>query len=205
VGNQQSLAQKSGVSNKQKVLIGVLAMLLVTILYAQYGRSLSGEAADEASGTLASRRPSRSLAANSAGQPAGEKADGQSAEFLIKTVDRREWKSPALSDVTRYDPFALPAAFPQPVVFAGPGLTTPEGVLIEDDGTVDADQRAAALAKVELKLAELQQRGVRVIIQGRKQATAVIGDRTVHVGDDVDGFTVKAIQADGVVVERKLD
>jgi hypothetical protein len=32
----------------------------------------------------------------------------------------------------------------------------------------------------------------------------MIGDRTLHVGDEIDGFTITAIEADGVRVERKI-
>jgi hypothetical protein len=206
VAEQKTLSQPSGATNKKLALIGVLAVVLIGILYAQYGTSFGGEGAEESSGALAIRRPTRPRSAKSVEQQStAETQDGPSAEWLIKSVDQRPWKSPPLSDVVKYDPFALPAAFPQPMVVTDAGVVSPDGTVIAADATIDADKQAAALAKIESKLAELQQKGVRVIIQGRKQATAVIGDRTVQVGDDVDGFTVKAIQADGVVVERKLN
>jgi hypothetical protein len=50
----------------------------------------------------------------------------------------------------------------------------------------------------------LQERGVNVIVRGRDEYVAMIGNRTVHVGDDIDGFTVTAIEPDGVRVERKI-
>lgn len=200
----QSLSKQLGASPKKLVLVGVLAVILAAVLYRQFVMSSDDEALAPRVASRAERLP-RTKAANTKNLTPAGTTGGKSSEWLIETVDRRQWKSPALSDVVRYDPFALPAAFPQPVVAAVPGMKLPDGTVVSADATMDVDKQAEVIAGVQTKLAELQQRGVRVIIQGRKQAAAVIGDRTVHVGDDVDGFTVKAIQADGVVVERKLE
>jgi hypothetical protein len=150
-------------------------------------------------------RPARRASANAKGDSKATSAESKSPEFLLESVDRRQWKAPALDEVSRYDPFALPAAFPQPVVTTFSGVKSADGTVVTADASEDAESQAELIAESQAKLAELQQRGVRVIIQGKKQATAVIGDRTVHVGDDVDGFTVTAIHSDGVVVERKLE
>ena len=48
-----------------------------------------------------------------------------------------------------------------------------------------------------------KQRGVHVIVREGDQYVAVIGDRMLHVGDEINGFTVTAIDPDGVHVERK--
>jgi hypothetical protein len=87
-----------------------------------------------------------------------------------------------------------------------PGTATmlPDGVIVAAEGEMTEEERTQNVQEIQAKLAELKERGVRVIINA-KDAVAVIGDRTVHVGDDLEGFTVKAIQSDGVVVERKLD
>jgi hypothetical protein len=78
-------------------------------------------------------------------------------------------------------------------------------------GSVDSTAAAAAAAKLaeaierlQTELKALQERGVHVIIRGRDQYVAMIGDRTLHVGDEINGFTVTAIEPDGVRVERKL-
>jgi hypothetical protein len=43
-----------------------------------------------------------------------------------------------------------------------------------------------------------------VIVRERDQYAAMIGDRIVHVGDEINGFTVTVIDpASGVRVERK--
>jgi hypothetical protein len=204
VAEQKTNNRQLGATPGKLALIGVLAVMLVAALYVQFAPS--GEDVPEIGATSpapAKQRPSASRPAASEAEKGN--AEAKSQEWLIETVDRRQWKSPPLADVARYDPFALPAAFPQPVSSADIGPGSPEDGVISADATMSEDLRAQTIADVEEKLAELKQRGVRVIIQGRNRAAAVIGDRTVHVGDVVDGFTVKAIKAEGVVVERKLD
>jgi hypothetical protein len=192
-----------GASPQKLALIGILAVILVGVLYFQFAGSSDDERTEAVRTARADRLPRRAIEGGKGdGKLSG--GDGKSPEFLLESVDRRQWKSPALDEIVRYDPFALPAAFPQPAVAMPPGVKGSDVVVAADTET-DVEAQAQAIAGVQAKLAELQQRGVRVIIQGKKQATAVIGDRTVRVGDDVDGFTVKAIQADGVVVERKLE
>jgi hypothetical protein len=63
---------------------------------------------------------------------------------------------------------------------------------------------AEAIESLRLELEQLQQRGVHVILRGRDEYVAMIGDRTIHVGDEISGFTVTAIEADHVRVERKV-
>jgi hypothetical protein len=204
VADEKSLAQQLGVSPKKLALIGVLAAVLVGVMYVQFGGSGDGEMADQAASAQTARQSQRPRTARTSETQEGAKSNDQKDEWLLASVERRQWKTPALADVVRYDPFALPAAFPQPAVAGASGPTTSEGGVVVADGNTEEVQRAEAIAEIQAKLQELQQRGVRVIIQGRRQA-AVIGDRTVHIGDDVDGFTVKAIKADGVVVERTLE
>jgi hypothetical protein len=126
-------------------------------------------------------------------------------EWFVGTIDGDRWKPPQLADVVRYDPFALPAAFPQPVIATVEGT----GAGGANAGITDRESAAELLsqeiARLESELKRLQQQGVRVIVGGDKQAAAVIGDRMIRVGDDIQGFTVIAIEPDGVRVERKLE
>jgi hypothetical protein len=67
-----------------------------------------------------------------------------------------------------------------------------------------SQQRADALEQLRNQLDELKQRGVHVIISKQDQYVAWIGDRMVHVGDDINGFTVTEIDPKGGVrVEMK--
>ena len=67
-----------------------------------------------------------------------------------------------------------------------------------------ASQLADTVAKLQTELEELRQRGVSVIVKQHDEYVAMIGDRTIHVGDEINGFTVTAIEPDGVRVERKV-
>jgi hypothetical protein len=128
------------------------------------------------------------------------------AEAVTAEFDESKWKSPELTMVVAYDPFALPSAFPQPVRTADGGQVVEGGEVSGADAEAAAAKLAEAIESLQSELRALQERGVHVIINGRDEYVAMIGDRTVHVGDEIDyGFRVTAIDADGVRVERKLD
>jgi hypothetical protein len=59
------------------------------------------------------------------------------------------------------------------------------------------------LAQHQRQWQELKQRGVHVIVRQHDEYVAVIGDQTVRVGDEVNGYTVTQIDSQGVQVERK--
>lgn len=204
MANEKSLARQLGATPQKLAVIGVLAVVLVGVLYMQFGGSLGRATVDQDVSARAPRGPGQGASARHGEAEDMTTESGAKQEWLLASVERRPWKAPALGDVVRYDPFALPAAFPQPAATGVVGIGMAEAGVESADANSEELRRAEAIAAVQAKLQELQQRGVRVIIQGRRQA-AVIGDRTVHVGDDVDGFTVKAIKSDGVVVERTLE
>jgi hypothetical protein len=121
----------------------------------------------------------------------------------VPLIDETRWKSPNVSSVVAYDPFALPSSFPQPGKKTAAGnLASPEALLQEQAAT-DAKKLAEEIKKVRLQLKELEARGVHVIFRQGDQTAAMIDDRTIHVGDEINGFTVTAIDPNGVHVERK--
>jgi hypothetical protein len=117
-------------------------------------------------------------------------------------ADASRWKSPDLSVVLAYDPFALPTEFPRSAQVAG--ASRAQVAAIEATLAENADQMAEAIESFRVELEQLQQRGVHVIVRGRDQYVAMIGERTIHVGDEIGGFTVTAIEPDYVRVERKV-
>jgi hypothetical protein len=106
--------------------------------------------------------------------------------------------------VLAFDPFALPSGFPRLPQGIGASRSAQDAAVNAADVDVAADQLAEAIESLRMELEELQQRGVRVIIRGRDEYVAMIGDRTIHVGDEISGFTVTAIEPDHVRVERKV-
>jgi hypothetical protein len=179
--------------------------MLVGAVYIQYGATGAEESppmvATAPRPRLTPRQTSQSPSPPSdSEQPPEDTPERQ----LSPAFDQTRWKSPELATVTAYDPFALPAAFPQPAPAAADPLAAQHGSPDPSAARADANQLAAAVEQLRTALEELQQRGVHVIVRERNQYVAMIGDRLIHVGDEINGFTVTAIEPDGVRVERKV-
>jgi hypothetical protein len=209
VAEAQSLAKRIGLTRVKAAVIAVLAVALIAVIYIRFGSADDGVPATLAEPAGSSTLPEVAAPALPAPAVIAEAPDPTTQAALpdqqtavTAQFDEAKWKPPELTMVVAYDPFALPSEFPQPVRTAV-GEETAGG----EDGS-DAAEAAAKLAEaiesLQTELRTLQERGVHVIIRGRDQYVAMIGDRTVHVGDEINGFTVTSIEADGVRVERKL-
>jgi hypothetical protein len=179
----------------------VLAVVLVGVLYMQFGGGGKAEPGNApAYQPPAAKPPAAARAAVEAPKPQVEKTV-KDADAVLTAFDPTRWESPELTTVIAYDPFARPAAFPTPQI-----ISKGEAEVATDAETAEqrAKELAEAVEKLQQQLEQLQQRGVQVIVGGADQGgyVAVIGDRTVHVGDEIDGFTVTAIEPDGVRVEQ---
>ncbi len=200
---QMSLKQ-SGWTRGKLLLVAVLAVVLIVILYVQFGAS----GANAGSGHVVAYRPSRSTPtrksaqANTTTAAATNVQTGSAEVVAAPIIDAARWKSPSLVTVVSYDPFALPPAFPQPKLKDARNVAGAED-LIAATAADDARKQAESLEKLQTQLEELKQRGVQVVILDHNQYAAMIGDRMLHVGDEINGFTVTAISPDGVHVERK--
>jgi hypothetical protein len=120
-------------------------------------------------------------------------------------IDQKRWQSPKLEKLTAYDPFALPAAFPQPPKSVAGAKGGGTGDLMAAAAADDAKKMAEAAVKLHMELEELQQQGVHVIVRDGDRYAAVIGERMLHVGDKINDFTVTAIDPDGYVHIEKKD
>jgi hypothetical protein len=194
-----------GLTRGKAILIGVLSIALLVIMYVQYGRLSGGAAAPGgeagASTPLATRAARPSRRARVTAETAAVDSDGTTQAVLLE-FDQAKWKPPELAKVVAYDPFALPQAFPQP-----PRLVNDSADAIGETSEAMVEARAKeqadALEELQAQLEDLQQRGVHVIFSQNQQYVAMIGDRTVHVGDEINGFTVTEIDPRaGVRVER---
>jgi hypothetical protein len=205
VADAHSEKKKGGLTRGKAVLIAVLAVVLVVVMYIQFGRS-NGAGSDEAV-AFAPRRPP-GVPPVTAAKPNAETANTTtspaSESETVAMIDVTRWKSPKLTDVVAHDPFALPVTFPQPakVVF-DPSMTDSPDVEVASAAD-KAKQLADAVEQLQRQLDGLKQRGVQVIVRERDQYAAMIGDRMVHVGDEIDGFVITAIRPDGVQVEGKV-
>jgi hypothetical protein len=200
VAETPSKLEQIGLTPVKAALIGVLAVVLAGVLYFRLAASGDQAASPLAVATspLPARRP---LPASPATASAASVPADDSLQSALAELDTQRWKTPELANVIAYDPFALPPAFPQPPrAVLDPNLA--EGS--DTSATaLNAERLADAVEQMQKELEELQQRGVRVIVKLRDEYVAMVGDRTLHVGDEINGFIVTAIEPDGVRVEKK--
>jgi len=203
VADAQSAKQRGGLTRGKAALISVLLVVLLGVLYLQYGRSSETSSTEPVVNTER-RRPAAAPAKQPPTAATAKKTQNESGPpvAVAAAVNEVRWKSPSLVEVVDYDPFALPATFPKPSVIDPTGAGG-EG-LVAAAAADDAKSLAEAIAQLQVQLEELKQRGVQVIVRERDQYVAMIGDRTVHVGDEINGFTVTEIDPTGVRVERKV-
>jgi hypothetical protein len=210
-------SSKKGLTRGKAILIGILSVVLVAVLYVQFG----GKTEKPTSEATGYRPPRPALAvqpANSTAKPvtlASAKSptnaqvsnaqmgkDKGAATALL--IDETRWKSPKLDTIVAYDPFALPPSFPQPPKLAAGAKGNGAESLMAAAAADEAKKMADEIVKQRMELEELRQRGVHVILRKGDEYVAVIGDRMLHVGDKINEFTVTAIDPDdGVHIERK--
>lgn len=204
----KSSPQQLGATRGKLIAIAVLAVVLLGVLYKQFGGSPAKPVQPEVPQSAAvEQEPSARPAARAArrgksASPVAETIAAVTAPVRLQSIDKEAWKPRNLATVIQYDPFALPAKFPQPVAVAKGNSANGDESSLAD---ADASRLADTVAKLQTELEQLKQQGVHVIVLERDQYVALIGDRTIHVGDEIgNGFTVTAIRPDGVFVERKV-
>jgi hypothetical protein len=186
--------QGLGLTPGKLTLIGVLAVVLLGVLYLQFGGSEA-----EAPTTKPARKPRQAATASETAQSTSA-APKQAATSGL--ADISAWHTPALEKVVEYDPFALPAAFPQPKSSAAAlELSNSSASAL---AKFDEEARAKLQKQVESELGTMRKQGVQVILTRGDQFVAMIGGKTYHVGDEIGGFTITAIDASGVHVERAV-
>jgi hypothetical protein len=202
VDNKQgNWAKQAGVTPGKLALIGVLAVVLVGVLYLQFApKSKPAPVAQLAPMAVTRAATTAAAAPTSSGQQAAENP----AAERKKTLTVANWHSPQLANVVAYDPFALPAAFPKPPTPEEAALAQSAAATSSEDAAEKEAEIAAAREKAESDLAQLKQMGVKAIIERNNKWVAIVGDKTVRVGDEIHGFRVIAIEGNDVWVEKDL-
>jgi hypothetical protein len=199
VDSKSDWIKKSGVTPAKLVLIGVLAVVLVVVLYLQFGRSGETATATLPTPTAANpviEKPTPKAAAEAAPTPTGVPSK--------KTVVRGNWQTLDIASVIAHDPFALPASFPTPRLGEFESAMVQDDAAAARDEAADRAERESQLKQLQSQLSGLRQQGVHAIIKRDNQYVAIVGDQEIHVGDEINGFTVVAIDADGVRVAHDL-
>ncbi|MBI86024.1 MAG: hypothetical protein CMJ81_22740 [Planctomycetaceae bacterium] len=108
------------------------------------------------------------------------------------------WPLLSLDTVLKHDPFALPPLFlPAATISERNPAREQEQIVkaVEQNKLLQLEQRAKLLQN-------LQQQGVEMVLINNKTRVAMVGSRTVQVGDVLDGFVITEIHNNGVVVEE---
>ena len=179
------------VSRRQLLTVGVLALIFVGVLIAQFGTAgattVFHAAPGETPGT--SGRPTAPTS-----QPRADSRRKTSQAAL-------PWRDCALTKVVEFDPFAQPSSL---ALSADPGQPNRTGDSRAAEKSEKSDQKSDQNnGERERALTALRQGGVKLVVGTTKGFVAVVGSKTVHVGDELNGFRVREIKPDGIVLEDK--
>ncbi len=172
------------------IVVAVLVVILIVVLVVQFAGGAATSSHD--GGNPAADGQARQTS-NPPARETGKRTDAHSSSD--------PWLPISLERVIGYDPFRTPDAPTED----GP-LDSSTDNEMEDEEDVDEEDAAALREQIEVArqaaLAALTKQGVGTFLSGGKDGNlAVIGDRTVHTGDVIDGFRVIAIGPDGMVIE----
>jgi hypothetical protein len=186
--SENSEKPKGRVTPSQWLTVGVLAMIFVVVLIVQFGSA--GASSQPIDATIApvpnSRRPPTvSHAADS---------QGASGRRPPPKLDRA-WPGFTLSTVLEYDPFAQTASLAS--IQAG----IQQGSKPGDSAARQSEDAEKKRSEREQALAQVRREVVRTVVGTDKGFVAVVGTKTIRVGDRLHGFRVKEITRDGVVLE----
>ena len=109
---------------------------------------------------------------------------GKSSSF------KREIPVITASAAGAYDPFKVPSWSPAAAMIVERSLRE-EGSVVSLSSEEEVEERASSLRRA----------GVAMILVSSTGQMAKIGDQTVQVGDEIDGFRVMEITAEGVVLQ----
>lgn len=190
----QDILKKTGGTPAKLALVAVLAVSLLVVVTVQFG---SGADENAAAGDARQSPPVKQKRTNAA------KKLNTPAKTPSETNVRqpRVWPSVERDDVAAFNPFLLPESL------ALTAVSEPS-----DDTAAQADaarrleearqRREQLRRRREAVLSQLKSQGAHLVVMSDKGPIAVIGDRRLRVGDTIDGFRVKDINANGVTLEQ---
>ena len=196
--NKPNWTKQVGLTPRKTALIAVLAVVFVGVLYIQ----LRG--ANKKPSAVAAQLVTAPDSSDGQSKTTGSPVDATDAYAARKkTIVHGNWQSPPIATVAAFDPFAVPAAFPKLEAESAAALAQ-NNAKSREDASAQRAALAAEREQMQTQLAGLKQQGVRVIIKRKDQYVAIVGDKEVHVGDQINGFTVIAIDAEGVRVAKDV-
>jgi hypothetical protein len=188
---------QSRVTPKQWLTVGVLATIFVTVLIFQFGTagaspkplvSKAGQP-DIPRPPTVTRAATGTAAANS----------GQETPKSGHPKSDHPWPGFPLAKVLEFDPFAQPAS----LAAVHDGI--PTGSNVKDLAVQKSEDAEKKHAQRERAITQLRQEMVRAVVGTNHGFAAIVGKKTIRVGDQFHGFRVKEINADGVILQDDRD
>jgi hypothetical protein len=177
--------QNVRVKRAKWLLAGALAVVLAVVLIVQF---------------RGSENPAATGSGETSTAPQGDTAASPPRTDGSRRPRHRSdtpWPTYPLATVLQFDPFGRPASLE-------PDQSSHEAAAAAKSQEIAARRSENARAKQSERaraMAEVRQQTVRAIIGTDKGFVAVVGTKTIHVGDQLLGFRVTAIRPDGVIVE----
>ncbi|MEO0529822.1 MAG: hypothetical protein AAF266_04505 [Planctomycetota bacterium] len=168
-----------GLTPTKAALMAVLAIGLVVVWGPALSGLLGGKQATTPTVAVATPTPTRPRVAPATGS--ATRKPGTPAEGITKR--KRPRPTITVAEAAAYDPFAPPAWSPSSTQVAA------------------IEREAVEPSELESRFGTLRKSGVAMILVSSDGQAAQVGDRTLRVGDTIDGFQVVEINADGVTFE----
>ncbi len=202
--------QRQGLTPVKATVIVVLSIVLVAVICYQFaGDDGPQHTANRSEGARAHRQSaSRASVAPKANAPvrgrtaAADRQNGRTGS----PDDRRPgpaWPTLSLADVLANNPLTRPTRLTARIEAVRASRVAENRPEETEDGPSESDREQKRLEvqrRREAVLTRLIADGVEVMIRGRHGKTALIGSKWTHVGDVIEGFIIRDIRPDGVVL-----
>jgi hypothetical protein len=171
---------------RQLLVVGVLGAALVTVLIGQFGGA-NGKPGDA---EVRKGPAGPSLTADQAGNRKPSTASAaRSPQAATSKPATQAWPKLSAETAAQYDPFAVPEPLLRKI--------TEGRQAAEDRKSSKSSAKRDASAE---NMAALRSKGITVIVRSERGAVAMIGNRVVRVGDELEGCRVVSIDLQGIVL-----
>jgi hypothetical protein len=170
-------------SPRQLLVVGVLGVALLTVLIMQFGGATSG------SGDAAGKASPGKKTPSPTGQASGPKSFARPAEAAASKPALAPWPKISAEAAAQYDPFVVPEPLARKITEVKQAKEDRKAKSPPPKRDIRAENVAALKAK-----------GITLIVQSKRGAVAMVGNRAVRVGDTLEGHRVVAIDSSGVLL-----
>lgn len=171
---KQTWLERNGATRGKLALVGILAVMLVTVMWHNFAGSEPPANAKNTRPTTPQREAKAAVKPSASLKPAPTKP-----EQVAKTP--RVWPKHSLEKVARHDP-----------------LTKPMWYLVAQ--AAETGSPDASLARSAQVLEELKKESTKIVVISGGERIATIGELSLRVGDTIEGFQVTEITTDGIVL-----